>query len=177
MERSKRKRLYHSGFSIEPSSSSKTDERIALEAIVTSSTIEINGEQGEQVETPPAPIAKAPQLADGHSVEQQEVIDYAWQVSNGDMRFLYLLTAENGEYSHRRVHPKVAGTTGTDHGLCGINDHYHSDIIRNSKFLDDWHWQLEQCYNLYEGGTTFYGIIRYDKDPNHRMEIHNKFKS
>lgn len=124
---------------------------------------------------PVAPMANSPKLADGHSQEQQKVIDYAWEISN-NMRFIYLLTAENGQYNHDRVHPNHANTVGTDRGYCGINDYYHPTIINDPRFLSDWKWQMRECLRLYQNGTTFYGIIRYDKDPNYRQQIHNKFK-
>jgi hypothetical protein len=118
----------------------------------------------------------APKLAVGHSQEQQDVIDYAWQVSNGDMRFLYLLTTENGEYSYQRKHNKLAGSVGTDYGLCGINGYYHSDDIADPRFFTDWRWQTELCYNHYVSGTTFYGIRRFDREPVYRQAIINKFE-
>lgn len=125
----------------------------------------------------PPSVANPPQLAEGHSADQQEVVNYAWEVSGGDMRFIYLLTAENGEYSFNRRHPSGANTVGVDWGLCGINDYYHGDTVRDSRFLSDREWQTRKCYELYTGGTTFYGIIRYDRDANYRQKIHNKFKN
>lgn len=44
-----------------------------------------------------------------------------------------------------------------DWGFCGVSDFYHWDIVEDERFLSDPYWQLEQCYELYTGGTTFYG--------------------
>lgn len=127
--------------------------------------------QGVELNLPPAP-----KLATGHSQEQQEVIDYAWEISKGDKRFLYLLTTENGEYTYLRKHAKVKGSVGTDYGLCGVNGYYYSDLINDPRFFTDWKWQLEQCYDLYTSGTTFYGIRRFDNDSVYRQKIINKFQ-
>jgi hypothetical protein len=130
-----------------------------------------------------APMANSPQLADGHSQEQQNVIDYAWEVSNGDMRFIYLLTTENGQYTFTRQHPSQSNTVGIDYGFCGINGYYHPNIVNDARFFTDWQWQMRECYRLYTEGTTFWGIIRYDNNPwikewgmYYREAIHNKFK-
>ena len=87
--------------------------------------------------------------------DNQEKVAYSYKL--GGETFTYLLNAENGEWTHKRKHPKVKGTTGTDWGFCGINDYYHSTIIKDKRFFIDWKWQMEQCYRLYKGGTTFYG--------------------
>lgn len=123
-----------------------------------------------------APNNSAPQLADGHSQEQQEVINLAWEVSKGDMRFIYLLTAENGEFTYRRIHNPINNSVGVDHGLCGVNDYYHSAIVENQRFFTDIRWQMQQCYDLYTGGTRFWGITRYDNNASYRQQIHSKFK-
>ena len=122
-----------------------------------------------------APLPPAPKLAVGHSQEQQDVIDYAWQVSNGDMRFLYLLTAENGEYTYKRQHHAGANTVGIDFGLCGVNNYWHNDIVSDPRFFTDREWQTRECYKLYTAGTTFWGIKRFDKEPAYRQKIINKF--
>ena len=153
-------------FIISAGSSLKTepDKRIAQAVMTVHGGI-------EEGETPP------PILAQGHSQEQQETINLAWEVSNGDMRFLYLLTAENGEYSHDRVHPKQAGTIGTDHGYCGINDYYHRRLVLDPRFLNDKRWQMQQCFRLYKEGTTFWGLRRFDTNSRYHQKILNKFKN
>jgi hypothetical protein len=136
----------------------------------TGSHVDSMAQEDTEGETPP------PRLAEGHSPGQQEVINLAWEVSNQDVRFLYLLTAENGEYSYQRTHPNHANTVGTDHGLCGVNDYFHPNITNDPRFKTDIKWQMDQCYKLYQGGTTFYGIIRYDRNANFKQKIHNKFQ-
>lgn len=163
-------------FLIDADSPSKTEsERIALKETMAAGSALHNASTGEESEITAPSVAKTPQLAEGHTQDQQDVIDYAWEVSNGDMRFIYLLTGENGEYSFTRRHNPSNNSVGVDWGLCGINDYYHKNIIQDSRFLTDREWQTRKCYELYTSGTTFYGIKRYDRDANYRQKIHNKF--
>jgi len=164
-------------FLISAGSTLKTepDKRIAREAVVTGSTFHGVSSTGEQAETMPAPVAKTPLLAKGHSQEQQEVINLAWKVSH-DMRFLYLLAGENGEFTYKRKHPRGANTVGTDFGLCGINNYYHADIVNNPLFFTDIEWQMKECYRLYKGGTTFYALRHFDTSQTYHQKILNKFQ-
>lgn len=91
----------------------------------------------------------------GVGADNQEKVAYAYQL--GGENFVYLLNAENGQWTYKRKHPKVKGTIGIDWGFCGINDYYHPDIVKNPKMFTDWKWQMDQCYQLYRKGTTFYG--------------------
>jgi hypothetical protein len=162
-------------FSVEAESSSQTDSGNGSDTEHTVATGSLHNTADRGGEADASPSSAKPILAEGHTKEQQAVIDAAWELSNGDIRFIYLLTAENGQYTHDRIHPKVAGSIGTDYGLCGVNDYYHRNLVSNPRFKSDWKWQLKKCYELYRDGTTFYGIIRYDQSPSYRQKIHAKF--
>lgn len=114
----------------------------------------------ESTKTKPAAPEKWPYHKG--SSQQQEYIDYAWDISH-DANFIYLLKAENGEITPDRKSdinyycPKTK-TYKWDYGLCQISDCYYPQIVNEKKFFTDWKWQLNQCYNLYKGGVTFYGI-------------------
>jgi hypothetical protein len=125
---------------------------------------------GPEVKILPPKLTMGP-----HTQEQQDVIDYAWQISKGDKRFIILLTTENGEFTYQRIHPKVKGAVGRDTGLCGVNTYWHPDIVNDSRFYTDWKWQLRECYRLYTSGTTFYGILGYDNNSQRRKEINAQF--
>lgn len=98
-----------------------------------------------------------------HSEEQIQIINYAYEISNQNKTFVYLLKAENGNISPQTVHDNGANAVGTDHGLCGISDYYHPEIVNDPRFLSDWQWQVRECYRLFTGGTKFYGLSRIDK--------------
>lgn len=97
----------------------------------------------------------------GWGEENQEKVQYAYEL--GGEQFVYLLNAENGQWTHKRRHPKIPGTIGTDWGMCGINDYYHPTIVNNALFFTDWKWQMNQCYRIWKGGTTFYGARNIHK--------------
>jgi len=79
-----------------------------------------------------------------------EVLSYAYEISD-DKDFVRLLVAENG-----RVQIDTIGITG-DIGFCQVSSYYHPKIVNDPRFLTDWKWQIDQCYNLYKNGTTFHG--------------------
>lgn len=87
-----------------------------------------------------------------------EVLSYAYEIS-GDRDFIKMLVAENG-----RVQIDTVGVSG-DIGFCQVAPQFHPEITNDSRFLTDWRWQIEQCYELYKNGTTFYGIKHLENDP------------
>jgi len=86
--------------------------------------------------------------------EQQQYVRMAAEISNNDITFLALLNSENGLWTPDRTH-----NDGIGFGFCGISRPWHNAIIDDERFLTDPHWQLEQCWRLYKGGTKFYGNI------------------
>lgn len=130
--------------------------------------------------------------------KQQEYIDYAWEISH-EPNFIYLLKAENGLITPDRKHAlsyklcdnsqgitvppsncyaKKKGyywKTHWDWGFCGASDGYQKNTVEDARFFTNWKWQLDQCYRLYKGGTTFYGIKRFRKDKIFRNKIINSF--
>ena len=107
-----------------------------------------------------APVkAESGPILIGGSEQQQEYIDYMWQISH-DKNFIYLAKAENGLISPDRINPKkywCKKSWGYDHGFFGISDCYHPEITSDKRFLSDWHWQIDKSYELYKGGVKFYG--------------------
>ena len=102
------------------------------------------------------PWRNVPKLKNG-SPEQNEKIAYAWKISGYDIDFIYMLRGENGLFDHTRVHNSGANTVGVDYGLCGINSYFHPQIVNDPKF-QDWKWQMDTCFQLWDGGVTFYGF-------------------
>ena len=68
-----------------------------------------------------------------------------------------MLNGENGRWDYQRVHNPSANAVGTDMGFCGVNSYWHPEIVNDERFMTDWQWQMDTCYQLWAGGTTFYG--------------------
>ena len=96
----------------------------------------------------------------GASDFQNEMISYAWDISGKDFDFVKLIEAESGW-----VVDAVSGynSNGTrDWGLCQISSYWHPQIVNDPKF-NDWKWEIDTCYQLYDGGVTFYGLNHIDR--------------
>lgn len=133
---------------------------------------------GAAVEESAAPTANPPQLADGHSAEQQEYINYAWEYGNEDMGFIYMMVSENGSINpHNQSTVVKNGVREPSWGFCQIHKPSHPDVYADPRMFEDWQWQIRKCYELYIGGTTFYAKNRFDRDPTYRKEVLKKFKS
>lgn len=114
----------------------------------------LDSKQGQKTKTQ-ATAEKRPRKI-GSSPEQQEKVDYAWEISK-DPYFIYLLEAENGLWTHTRRHNPANNSAGVDWGLCGTNDYWHPQRVNDPRFLGDWKWQMRECLTMFKGGTTFYG--------------------
>jgi hypothetical protein len=86
--------------------------------------------------------------------DQNQFVRYASEISGNDIDFLATLEAENGLWTSDRV-----GVTG-DIGFCQISPYYHSRITSDPRFFKEPYWQIEKCWELYKGGTRFYGYDR-----------------
>lgn len=43
-----------------------------------------------------------------------------------------------------------------------MSDGYKLHITSDERFFTDKYWQIEQCYDEYKSGTTFYGMNNVD---------------
>ena len=109
------------------------------------------------------PYQESMDLVGDYNQYQRKWMNEAWNMSH-NKEFMYMLKAENGTFNHDRIHDPSNNVVGVDWGFCGTNDHYHADIVNNPLFFSDPMWQLEQCYEMYLGGTTFHGLKRVN-DP------------
>lgn len=106
---------------------------------------------GSDTSTPIPQKAKNTYVKKNVGEDQNQYVRYASAISNNNLDFLSTLEAENGLWTIDRV-----GVTG-DIGFCQISPYYHKDITSDFKFLTDPWWQLDKCWELYSGGTKFYG--------------------
>ena len=117
------------------------------------------------------------------------MVNLAWEVSNGDKEFIYLIEAEGDEWRidqpsrvflrYDRVNKKniVCNKDNwtneckmeSSFGFCQTNKYYHSKTVNDPRFFTDARWQLEQCYKKFKEGTPFYG---YQK---HRYAVIERF--
>lgn len=120
--------------------------------------------------------------------DQNQYVRYASKISNNDLHFLATLEAENGLWTHDRLHDKsyykyskvvhgrlMPSGWYSDYGFCGTSNFYYWNIVEDENFLSNPQWQIEKCYELYKGGTTFYGKKRLEKNPDFKREIYNRF--
>jgi len=93
--------------------------------------------------------------------DQQKYVRMAAAISGNDLDFLATVNQENGLWTPDRIH-----NDGYGRGFCGFDTRWWNHIINDERFLTDPHWQLEQCYEKYVGGTRFYGFdIRHKSKP------------
>ena len=83
--------------------------------------------------------------------DQNQYVRYASSISGDNLDFLATLNQENGLWTQDRV-----GITG-DIGFCQISPYWHPTITNDPLFYSDPYWQLDRCWELYSGGTRFYG--------------------
>lgn len=99
----------------------------------------------------------------GATEAMQEMVDYAWSISKS-LDFVLTVEAESGFNPNAR---NVNRNGTVDSGLTQINHYYHPQIVKDPRFKD-WKFQLEKGWQLYKGGTRFYG---YDV----RHKVSNRF--
>jgi len=100
----------------------------------------------------------------GAPIEQNEYVIYASHISNGDLKFLATLEAENSLWSPDRQSNVVKkGKREESYGFCQINKKYHPEIIGDERFFTDPFWQLDTCWKMYKGGVKFYGKAKAEK--------------
>lgn len=142
--------------------------------VVNVSTLPFTQEDGKSGSKPAELPQKNLRPVHKGSRKQQEAIDYAWQISK-DPNFLYLLKAENGKVSIDRKSDVVGSNGYRDYGYCQINKGFHSKIVKDSRFFTDMKWQLDNCYRLYKGGTTFYGLIKFKSNKTFQSKVKAAF--
>lgn len=113
----------------------------------------------------------AVELIGDYTPEQRKWVQFAWQISH-DKEFLYMLKAENGNFTPDR---KSENPGEDSWGFCQINRKYHRDIVNDPRFFSDPSWQMQKCYDLFVGGTVFYGHKRVQKDWKFRNIVQSHF--
>jgi len=93
-----------------------------------------------------------------HSEKQNEIINYAYDISNSK-DFIYTLKAENGTLDPKRK-SNVRGANGYwDWGLCQLNYQWHSQFIDSPEF-NDWRKQIDYCWEVFKKRpSAFYGYF------------------
>lgn len=105
----------------------------------------------------------------------QKYIQYACEVSNYDVDFILTLQHENGSRDTKKQSNVVSkGVREPSYWLCQMHYRFHKkDVYENlpysrigeSRYMSDWRYQIETCWNKYKAGTTFYGYFyRYSNN-------------
>ncbi len=81
----------------------------------------------------------------GASEEQNKAIHYAWEKSDSDPNFIFLIEVESG-WILDAYH--INYNNSTDHGLCQLNNRYHQEFI-NSDYFNEWEAQINYCFEVY----------------------------
>lgn len=113
------------------------------------------------------PLPECPKVvekAGWGGVENSGIQNKAYRISACDEAFVHLLDWENGSWTASLRHDSSLNVVGVDNGLCGINDYWHPEIVRDPRFSDE-NWQMQKCYELYKNGTRFYGADK-GRSPN-----------
>lgn len=85
---------------------------------------------------------------------RHKYVNYAYQ--KGWLDFVALLEAENWLWSIDRRSILLWANWYYDYWFCQVNKWYHPHIVNDSRFWNDWKWQIDRCHELYVWGTTFY---------------------
>ncbi len=78
----------------------------------------------------------------GGNTEQQELIDYAWTISQ-DFDFILTVFAESG------FRPYAIGDQGRAFGVCQRRPDLWRWRLTNDPRFADWHFQIDSCWNSY----------------------------
>ena len=87
--------------------------------------------------------------------EIQEVINYAWHISQ-DPAWILTLERESGFYPDAISQSNADGSR--DYYICQLNSRYHWEFIKTKP---NWKQQLHYCAEVYSrsGGKSFYGYF------------------
>lgn len=97
--------------------------------------------------------------------DQNLYVAYASMISNNDEDFLKTLNQENGLWTIDRQSDRKGDNGYYDYGFCQFNEGHHPDTVHDPRFFTDPFWQLDQCWDHYKAGTTFYGYrLRHNSD-------------
>lgn len=114
----------------------------------------------------------------GVGEDQNQYVRYASKISGNDLEFLATLEAENGLWKLDRQSEvrNAYGVREDSWGFCQIlRTPEHAKILDDPRFFTDGFWQLEQCWKLYQEGTTFYGRNRLKSNAIFRQKIYSRF--
>lgn len=91
---------------------------------------------------------------------RNEYIQYAYNLWWWDL--VAVMECENSTWNQFRQSEVVKnGIREDSRGFCMIHRQWHSKIVDDPRFWNDWKWQIEQCNTLYKGGTKFYAPERW----------------
>jgi len=110
-------------------------------------------------------------------LQADEILSYAYDISDKDKRFVKILVAENGTVNPKRRSDIIGANGHWDWGVCQLNYQWHKPFIDSEDFKD-WNKQVDYCYGVYQDAiqknrlhTTFYGAGRLVKNPVFKKQV------
>lgn len=90
--------------------------------------------------------------------KRQEYVQYAYEISSGNISFVWKLEAENSFWNQtgKAMHDEPA------YGFCQFHVQWHSDVLSDPRFATDWKRQIRTCYEKRRTGTPMYGNVDED---------------
>lgn len=86
-----------------------------------------------------------------------KIINYAYEISDGDMDFVLTLKAENGWFDmYQQSNVYQNGKREDSWGLCQLNRRRHKNVVDNPLFRESRKYQVDVCWEKYKGWTKFY---------------------
>jgi len=92
----------------------------------------------------------------GVGEDQNKYVRFASKISDNNLEFIATLQGENSLWTPDRKH-----RDGHGWGFCGFDDRWWGKIINDPRFFNDPEWQLNQCWEKFQGGTRFYARDRW----------------
>ena len=92
--------------------------------------------------------------------ERNVYIQYAYEKGGFDL--VLLMECENSTWNQYRQSEVIKNwRREPSFWFCMIDRDFHKSIVDDERFWNDWKRQIDKCYELWKGGTKFYGPSRY----------------
>ena len=114
--------------------------------------------------------------------QENKILTEAYK-KTGDKEFVKMLVAENGRVDPSRQSDAIAksGSRELSWGICQIHCPSHEDLCGGRTYPTNpdfwnWEWQVNECYKLWKGGTTFYAYNRLGRDKEYAEAVNGMLR-
>jgi hypothetical protein len=107
----------------------------------------------------------------------KDLVDYAYDVSDGDLDFIHTIECENGMWEPLRQSNVVKEwKRETSYGLCQRNTRWFSNIVNDPNFSDPY-WQIDTCWEMYNNRKEIWILHNRLYGYNNRRRCAQKFET